>query len=154
MNSKGRGTLFGLCRRIADLHRERGGTTIDPVTGEDWDGKPAYAVSQLKSRERSQRHIPTPWDIFRFVLDNWELLKQPRFVFGSWLDRGLHFFDVSQIVVDLRYAIQLAQENGQLCVWDLRQRWNIWVRSVDGAVLTEPVHGGPQPENGARRAHG
>lgn len=139
-------SLHELCRRISALHRERGGTTIDPVTGKDWFGEDAYAVSLMKPRERVLGHPLTPEEVFAFMTENWDLLSSDGFVFGSWRYDEQHYMDVSTVVLDLQTAIRLGHRNGQACVCDLATGENIWTRTADGELLPEPMHGGVQPE--------
>lgn len=87
----------------------------------DWrDVCSGYAVSIFPECEQRITGPDVQARIARFLVAHAQLLRRPDFVLGGWRspEDDVIFLDVSIVVPTRAEAVALAQENGQLAVWD------------------------------------
>lgn len=107
---------------ISALHRTRGGSTFNLYFG-DLAGQSLYAVSVYPERSRLVGGPELDLRILeRFLLDNLDLLQDPRNNAGTWFNEadGNTYLDVSSTLPSRQQAIQLARRYNQIGVFDLR----------------------------------
>jgi predicted methyltransferase len=87
-----------------------------------------YMVSTYKDREliidlkdRNQAIN----SIFKYLKENSSLLKKKGHFLGGWMDEGQLYLDVSRNVMSQSKAVSLAEENGQLAIWDVKNSQEI-----------------------------
>jgi len=107
--------------QILALHAENDGSTFNMYFG-DLGGEELYAVSLYPDLGivLEGKEIP-PEVLRRFILDNAELLKDPRVSVGTWFDSesGMTYLDISATIPDRQQAIELAQRYNQIAIFDL-----------------------------------
>lgn len=117
-----------MAKAVVDLHTKNGGATFTPVEnrarGSD---EPAYVVSIYPERSQKTKEAPTQDEISRFIIDNWDLLRDPKNSVGTWhdTDGGLHYLDVSVVIPNRKRAIDLGKQYNQKAVWDLQKMESI-----------------------------
>jgi hypothetical protein len=108
-------------RQVEALHTANEGSTFNLYFG-DMAGRRLYAVSLYPERgvvlEGRQVDLKV---LHRFILDNLDLLRDPRVSVGTWFnaDNGLTYLDVSATVPERAQAIQLARQYNQIAIFDL-----------------------------------
>src|SRR5215208_6920953 len=96
-------------RQIVRLHRANGGSTFNLHSG-DLAGKPLYAVSVYPERGRRAGAFDIdPRRLEAFILENLDLLADPRNSVGTWFNRlnGVTYFDVAATLADRQQAVEL-----------------------------------------------
>lgn len=107
--------------QILELHAEYDGSTFNMYFG-DLGGKELYAVSLYPDLGivLEGKEIP-PEVLRRFILDNRDLLEDPRVSIGTWYDSesGMTYLDISATLPDEQRAIELGREYNQIAIFNL-----------------------------------
>lgn len=104
-----------------------GGMTV--VTGK-------YRVNKPTTRIVDANHAAVQQGVKDFYEEHRELLKQPGNYFGSWVDGGKVYLDISQRVPTRAKALVLGRERGELAVYDVKR----------GVSIDIPQHSAWGPE--------
>lgn len=102
------------------LQQPDGGFTHDPRTGRDVTRGFVVAAFPERSRDLPLDQV-TASDIESYMFDNADLLQRDGYVLGGWHDpdTGRVWLDVSVVTQSRQKAIELAQQNNQIAVFDL-----------------------------------
>jgi hypothetical protein len=136
----GRGTLAKaavpkLVAPVATRHHnqtigsaEGTGSTTDPKTGKRIAGG-GYAVGVRPDlTEQVEGEVITPEIVENFIRRNEEAYrKDPGLKFGTWLntDNNTTYLDAVAIIPDLDTAVQVARNNNEIAIWDLKNKREI-----------------------------
>lgn len=95
-----------------------GGFSVNPQDGSDVSS--GYAVSVHPEHERVFDRPVTSDDLRAYIADTANALALPGRVLGGWHDpnTGRVYLDVSVVTADLSDAVRLAQDAGQIAVFD------------------------------------
>jgi hypothetical protein len=108
-------------RQVYVLDAANGGATYNPYFG-DLSGTNLYAVSLYPDRGIVLPGKQASPDVLRkFVVDNSDLISDPRVSVGTWFDAdsGMTYVDVSATIADRQQAIDLGKKYNQISIFDL-----------------------------------
>ncbi len=108
-------------RHVLVLHAANGGSTFNLYFG-DLGGKPLYAVSLYPDRSVVVAGASVELGVLRrFVLDNLDLLQDPRVSIGTWFDseNSNTYLDISATIPDRGQAVELGKRFNQIAIFDL-----------------------------------
>jgi hypothetical protein len=131
-----------MAKTIADLHAKNGGVTFTPTENRARSSdEPAYALSIYPERSQKTESTPPQDEISRFIIDNWDLLRDPKNSVGTWhdTDSGLHYLDVSVVIPNRERAIALGKRYNQKAIWDLQKG-----EAIETGGTGEPVSNVPR----------
>lgn len=113
-------------QKIADLHRDNGGSTYNPGKG-NLAGTDNYAVAAHPERGAVLEHQPTAEDIQQFAEKNKDLLSNPDKSIGTWHDESnnTHALDVVHTIPDRDQAVALGEKNSQKAIFNLKNNEEI-----------------------------
>ena len=138
-------------RQISALHRTHGGSTFNVYFG-DLSGEPLYAVSVYPERSRilSQEELD-PEIVQHFIVDNLDLLEDPRNNVGTWLNRddGDTYLDVASALPSREQAVGLARRYNQIGIFDLRVSELLEIGGTGGPPSDLPPLEQRLPDRGA-----
>jgi hypothetical protein len=121
-----------------ELHESEGGCTFNTYYG-SVAGMRLYAVSVYAERGRvvSDRSLE-PQIVRRFVLDNQDILVDPRNTMGTWFNEedGDTYLDVSTVIQSRREARALGRRYNQIAIFDLLTR-NAIETGASGGLPTD-----------------
>ena len=101
-----------------------GGITYNISQG-NLAGTDNYAVSIYPDREVITEG-PVDFDrLENFIINNEDLLNDPKNSFGSWINNGKIYLDVIVTVPNKEEALRLAHQNNQLAIFDLKNMQEI-----------------------------
>jgi tRNA A37 methylthiotransferase MiaB len=127
----------------ADLHSEKGGTTID-AKGNDLSGTDAFAVSIYPDRkvEITGENIPAD-QLAKFKVKNNDILSKEGHMVGTWFDAetGKSVIDITVVKKDLNEALALGRKYDQKEVWDLAQGAGVKYGAISERINKKPVGG-------------
>lgn len=86
-----------------------------------------YALSLYKASELKIEGIPDQYEVIRFIDSNLDLLSCNCNFIGAWFNEGSSYLDIATIIEDRGRAVQLAKSNGQLAIFDLEKKENIYL---------------------------
>lgn len=120
-------TVNARARDVYARHMANNGSSTYVKSGTDATGMSAYSVAVFKQREVTVPGQPNLATIAKYIRANDDLLSSDAHLLGTWFnaDDGLTYLDVARSVPDMKTALQLARENGQISIWDLRTSTNI-----------------------------
>ncbi len=127
-------------RQVFVLHAANGGSTFNPHFG-DLGGYGLFAVSVYPDRSEVVLGKLVPLDALReFVVDNRDLLEDPRVSIGTWHNEedGTTYLDISATVPDRQLAIELGQKYNQIAIFDLASFEEIPTGGTGESVLDLP----------------
>ncbi|NLG48760.1 MAG: hypothetical protein GX552_01455 [Chloroflexi bacterium] len=109
-----------VARYIEVAHRANGGSTFNLYFG-DLAGEELYAVSLYPDLSVLVEGQPTLDDLQSFIIDNYDLLRDPRVSVGTWYnsENGMTYLDISATIPDKETAIALGKEYNQLAIFSL-----------------------------------
>lgn len=58
--------------------------------------------------------------IGEFIGENWDRLTEPQNYLGTWVTNGRVYLDVAQNIYNIDSAVQVALNNGQLAIYDVK----------------------------------
>ena len=157
MNGRRRRTLPHLplreaAARIAALHNEGGGSTLNLVAG-DLAGQRAYSVSVFNERsEIIPGRAIAEARVEAFVERNLDLLQRGASI-GTWYDEedDVTWLDVVITPTAKREAVRLGKRYNQRGIYDLRTGTEISTGGTGEVVVELPVESDRIPESVRRR---
>lgn len=109
-------------KEVFARHSKTGGSSTYIKSGQDAAGTNAYAVSTFKQRELVVPGSLNQATVAAYIRANDDLLASDTYMLGTWYDADTNrsYLDVSQTTPDMRSALNLARENDQFAIFDLR----------------------------------
>ena len=89
--------------------------------------KEGYVYFETKATEVVLEEGDLGEIISLFINEHLEQLRQPGIYVGIWKEEGNYYIDVVQLVTSEAEAIEKANKNGQLAVYDLSNRKTIYL---------------------------
>jgi hypothetical protein len=122
--------------RVVALHEANGGVTYNLHFG-NVAGKPLYAVSLCPERSKvvAGRSVDAAI-VRRFILDNDDLLGDPRNNVGTWYNESddTTYLDISTALPDRDEAVAIGRQYNQIAIFDLSA-----LQALDIGGTGEPV---------------
>jgi hypothetical protein len=115
-----------VCDKVARLHNEQGGSTVDIVVGDS--PTKGFVVSILPECEErikasvslaAKGKLLLPIDVQRYIDRNSEHLLEAGRYLGTWYSDGYTYLDVVEVVHSLDEAIKLGRKHAQKAVYHL-----------------------------------
>ena len=122
--------------QIATIHERNEGATFNMYFG-DLAGKPLFAVGADPRRvRRIAGRIVSREHLRKFIEDNDDLLRYPRYNVGTWFNAtdGLTYLDISLTIAERQQAVDIARQHNETAIYDLRRG-----ESID--IAEEPDNG-------------
>jgi hypothetical protein len=107
-----------VCIKVARLHNEQGGSTVDIVVGDS--PTMGYVVSVLPECEETIKDTTLHTvDVQRYIDRNAAHLLEASRYLGTWQDGDTIYLDVVEVVHSLGEALDLGHKHAQKAVYHL-----------------------------------
>ena len=104
---------------------KNGGATLD-VNYNNFNASAGYMVS-IKGHEK-KININDIENIKKEIIKKMELIKRKKSYFvGLWVDNELMYLDISKHIIKYNRALEVARNNKQLAIYDLKNNKNIYL---------------------------
>ena len=104
---------------------KNGGATLD-VNYNNFNASAGYMVS-IKGHEK-KININDIENIKKEIIKKMELIKRKKSYFvGLWVDNELMYIDISKHIIKYNRALEVARNNKQLAIYDLKNNKNIYL---------------------------
>ena len=104
---------------------KNGGATLD-VNYNNFNASAGYMVS-IKGHEK-RININDIENIKKEIVKKMELVKNKKgYYIGLWVDNGLMFIDISKHIIKYARALEVARNNKQLAIYDLKNDKSIYL---------------------------
>ncbi len=130
---------------VKTLLDETGGATYNVFTGDKLKA-PEYAVGIFPEKSRIIEGLADEQDIKEFILDNKNILSDPRTNIGLWHDGDKTYLDVSVTVPEKGMAEELGRKFNQIAIYDLKHQQEVMINdTVAGQSKLTLIHSSRQP---------
>lgn len=109
-------------KKILALHNKSGGSTFNLVAGKSKAGTKGFAVAVYPERSKIIEGKPTEQILKDYIAENTDLLFDAtnENSLGTWENEGKTYLDVVRIETSRGKAIDLAKQNDQKAIFDLK----------------------------------
>lgn len=136
---------LAILKKIVDVHNNKGGSTFDVKTGQNYSGENGYAVA-LYSNDKIvvQGKYLTPDDIINFldlnhifydlelpnIVSEYYLIYPYKYLIGTWFDEdnNVSMIEVTLFIPDEAMAISIGRNEDQEAIYNLKTGRTIFIK--------------------------